>query len=62
MDERGSLEADAAIHGLEAETVSKLKDDAYRLQRKAWEKQLQPRKAKRKKATDKETKKDREEL
>jgi len=42
--------------------VSKLKDDTYRLQRKAWEKQLQPRKAKRKKATDKETKKDREEL
>ena len=42
--------------------MSKLKDDAYRLQRKAWQKQLQSRKAKRKKATDKETKKDREEL
>lgn len=39
-----------------------LKGDAYELQRKAWEKQLQPRKARRKKSKDRETKKDREEL
>ena len=39
-----------------------LKRDAYKLQRKAWEKQLRQKKARKKKATAKETKKDREEL
>ena len=39
-----------------------LKCEAYELQRKAWEKQLQPKKPRKRKATAKETKKDREEL
>ena len=67
MDERGGLEADAAIHKLEAEIVNRreittLKGEAYELQRRTWEKQLQPKKTRKKKATAKETKKDREEL
>jgi len=39
-----------------------MRGDAYELQRKAWEKQLQPKKPRKRKATAKETKKDREEL
>lgn len=58
------MEAHAAIYELEAEVMSKksIKGDAYELQRKAWEKQLQPKKPRKRKATAKETKKDREEL
>ena len=69
------MEAHAAIYELEAEIVSRrkrndqlketvtaLKGEAYELQRKAWQKQLQPRKAKTKKSKARETKKDKEEL
>lgn len=69
------MEADAAVYKLEAEAMSgrkengpwmepvtPLKGDAYELQRKTWQRQLQPYKARRKKATAKETKKDREEM
>lgn len=44
------------------EPVTPLKGDVYELQRKTWQRQLQPYKARRKKATAKETKKDREEM
>lgn len=43
-----------------AETVMPLKGAAYELQRKHWEKQLQPRKIRQEK--NRETKKDKEEL
>ncbi len=42
------------------EPVTPLKGDVYELQRKHWEKQLQPRKIRQKK--NRETKKDKEEL
>ncbi|MBR3262826.1 MAG: hypothetical protein IKF93_06910 [Lachnospiraceae bacterium] len=42
------------------ETVTPLKGAAYEMQRKHWEKQLQPRKIRQKK--NRETKKDKEEL
>lgn len=42
------------------ETVTPLKGAAYELQRKHWEKQLQPRKIRQQK--NRETKKDKEEL
>lgn len=42
--------------------ITALKGDTYELQRKTWEKQLQPKKHRKKKATAKETKKDREEM
>lgn len=58
------MEADAAMKKKKrkelAETVTPLKGAAYELQRKHWEKQLQPRKIRQEK--NRETKKDKEEL
>ncbi len=58
------MEADAPVKKKKrnelTETVTPLKGAAYELQRKRWEKQLQPRKNRQKK--NRETKKDKEEL
>ena len=58
------MEADASVKKKKrnelTETVTPLKGEAYELQRKHWEKQLQPRKLRQEK--NRETKKDKEEL
>ena len=64
MDGCEEVEADASVKKKKrnelTETVTPLKGAAYELQRKHWEKQLQPRKIHQKK--NRETKKDKEEL
>lgn len=58
------MEADASVKKKKRnelmETVTPLKGAAYEMQRKHWEKQLQPRKIRQEK--NRETKKDKEEL
>ena len=64
MDGCEEVEADASVKKKKrnelTETVTPLKGAAYELQRKHWEKQLQPRKIRQQK--NRETKKDQEEL
>ena len=64
MDGCHEMEADASVKKKKRNeltgTVTPLKGAAYELQRKHWEKQLQPRKIRQQK--NRETKKDKEEL
>lgn len=64
MDGCEEVETDAPVKKKKrnelTETVTPLKGVAYELQRKHWEKQLQPRKIRQEK--NRETKKDKEEL
>lgn len=65
MDGREEMETDAAMkkkkrNEMLTEKVTPLSGSAYELQRKYWEKQLQPKKIRQEK--NRETKKDKEEL